>query len=168
MPGFFMISAIVDTLRTYRSPALHGWVIARLSVTAEPGQPGIVLTGRAAVITGYLPREEAWLRVTLVPGTEGRQSASEPVGSFRISREELAEYLAFSGDDNPIHTGGQAILPALLLLQEVFRQSAVLQRYEARFLMPAFAGEGIFLSQDGPVMLARNAAGEALLRITPL
>lgn len=160
-----MIVSIVECLRTYRSPALRGWVIARLSVTEKTGTPGLVSSDRMAVITDIVP--EGWLRVTLVPGGSLPLPAgvTGTAGELVISGEDLEDYLLVSGDDNPVHRGDRPILPALLLLERLLAKRQPSSPFDARFLRPAHAGQPIRLEEEKNTLTAFRSDGVVLLRI---
>lgn len=66
-----------------------------------------------------------------------------------FSMATIKDFVAVAGDTNPIHVGPEAVVPGLLLLQEIKRQQPV-RDINLRFFQAARAGEELFWVQDSP------------------
>lgn len=137
----------------------EGATIARVSWRAEP-QPGIERGvhfqrhGRRFLLMRCSETEipsPGELSVSLMLGKmkhgEVRNKEEKMQGAGKVWRsfsyEEVLAFVTKAGDENSIHRGKHAVVPGLLILQELLDVHTDAQRMELRFFHPLYCGEEV-------------------------
>ena len=145
---------IAEVLKKYQMPELWQYVIASVTVDQGPVSPGMQWRNfpnqvKAAVITESFAG--ARLKVILLPIGSGNSFNQEGKSSdiYRFTEEELTQYLKQTGDDNPLHAGTQAIVPGLLILSFLEKNSIqkTLTYFSVRFYSALLVNENFVISQ---------------------
>ncbi len=149
-----MAIRIAEVLKKYQMPELWQYAIASVTVDQGPVSPGMQWRNfpnqvKAAVITESFAG--ARLNVILLPVGSGNFSNQKEGSSdtYLFTESEVNQYLHQTGDDNPIHAGTQAIVPGLLILSFLEKNSIqkTLTYFSVRFYSALLVNEKFEISQ---------------------
>lgn len=116
--------AIAEVLKSFRSPDLWGFVIARLDVTAslQTEQDQHWRNARMVVLRHPLGADQLSVLLVKPPIDPIPGLVVQEGGDNFCTEAQVDAYLQHTGDDNPIHRGPAALVPGLLLLSELEKQ----------------------------------------------
>ncbi|OZI10142.1 hypothetical protein BWI93_00235 [Siphonobacter sp. BAB-5385] len=162
--------AIADVLKSFRSPDLWGYVIARLEVTASSQTEQGLHWRNARMVVLRHPLGADQLTVLLVkPPTEPISvSVLQEAGDNFCTKAQIDAYLQHTGDDNPIHRGPAALVPGLLVLSELEKQSLhePLRLFSVQFKSALRVNEPFVVDRQelGPIQV-KKTDGTLILRL---
>lgn len=80
-----------------------------------------------------------------------------------ISNKDITDYLIYSGDTNPIHTGDKPVVPGLLILEKILPPENI--NAQVRFYEPVYAGDILYVSKNKNTAVVLNDNGVICLKI---
>lgn len=162
--------AIAQVLKSFRSPDLWGFVIARLDVTASSQTEQSLHWRNARMVVVRHPLGADQLSVLLVKPSADPIPVSvvQKAGANFCTEAQVDAYLQHTGDDNPIHRGPAALVPGLLVLSELEEKilSEPLRLFSAQFKSALWVNEPFVVDREelGPIQV-KKTDGTLILRV---
>ena len=150
---------LAKQLALFDQKYFSGWIIAGLDVHVhgkckrfEMERLSEKVRSCVLEVRGYSDVQQyKSLRVTLVLPKGGAHAAARaeapegsPLTGHVFTQQDIADYVAYVGDENVIHKGEHAIVPGLCLLAWL-QQDLMLSSldWQVRFLAPVYAGDRV-------------------------
>ena len=123
---------------------------------------GWVLAGVEAHIHGEAVKLEN--NVLLAKQADATAAAGECVARHVFTAQEIADYVAYTGDENIIHKGEHPIVPGLCMAAWLERELQLTELdWKLSFLSPVYAGDELRVYDDGEKLAAYVGAANVFV-----
>ena len=108
--------------------------------------------------------ETGELTLYLMSGADAPQNSQvhipDDTYEMIVSHDDIEEYLKISGDTNPVHTGECPVVPGFLMLMKLIPHTNI--SADARFYMPVYSGERLYVRAEKTCITVYSERGIAL------
>lgn len=156
-----MIEEILSVLKKYQGPALDGFFIAKIQKNEQKNeQLGIQFkkvstTIESAVITELLPDNQTitffLIKSKINKIVKKKEIIIIPNSLFKIyiTKAKINQFLAKTGDKNPIHYTAKPVVPGLLILEELLKNiDFKIDSFSIKFINPLIIETELKIAQS--------------------